>query len=181
MRWVGVVARLVVGGVWLVAGLVKLPDPAANVRAVRAYELLPESLVPVVGHALPVLEVLIGVCLIVGVLTRANAVLSSVLLVAFIVGIASAWARGLSIECGCFGTGGGPAEDAAEKYPWELARDAVLLALAGWLAVRPQTPWALDNRLFPPPTDPSDSAVATDERTPRGTDVEEEVTGHPSR
>jgi uncharacterized membrane protein YphA (DoxX/SURF4 family) len=153
MRWVGVVARLVVGGVWLVAGLLKLPDPAANVRAVRAYELLPETLVPIVGYALPVLEVLVGVCLLVGVLVRANAALSVALLVAFIVGIASAWARGLSIECGCFGGGGGPAQDAAEQYPWELARDAVLLALAGWLVWRPRTPWALDNELFPAPTE----------------------------
>jgi uncharacterized membrane protein YphA (DoxX/SURF4 family) len=154
MRWVGVAARLVVGGVWLVAGILKLPDPAASVRAVRAYELLPETLVPIVGYALPVLEVLVGLCLLLGVLVRANAVLSVVMLTAFIVGIASAWARGLAIECGCFGSGGGPAQNAAEKYPWELARDAVLLALAAWLAVRPRTPWALDNKLFPPLTDP---------------------------
>jgi uncharacterized membrane protein YphA (DoxX/SURF4 family) len=181
MRWVGVVARLVVGGVWLVAGLLKLPDPAANVRAVRAYELLPETLVPLVGHALPVLEVLVGVCLLLGVLTRANAVASALLLVAFIVGIASAWARGLSIECGCFGTGGGPAENAAEKYPWEIARDVVLLALAGWLVIRPRTPWALDNKLFPPLNDRSEPAAAPAEHYPRGTDVQEEVPGHPPR
>jgi hypothetical protein len=65
------------------------------------------------------------------------------------VGIASAWARGLSIECGCFGGGGGPAEDAAAKYPWEIARDIGLLLLSGWLVVRPRTRWSLDNRLFP--------------------------------
>lgn len=181
MRWVGVVARLVVGGVWLVAGLLKLPDPAANVRAVRAYELLPETLVPLVGHALPVLEVLIGLGLLLGVLTRANAVVSAVLLVAFIGGIASAWARGLSIECGCFGTGGGPAENAVEKYPWEIARDVGLLALAAWLVIRPRTPWALDNKLFPPLTDRSETAVAPDEQDLRGTDVQEEVPGHPPR
>jgi uncharacterized membrane protein YphA (DoxX/SURF4 family) len=171
--------RLVLGGVWLAAGVLKIPDPAVNVRAVRAYELLPEALVPLVGHALPVLEVLVGVCLLLGVLTRANAVLSGVMLLAFVVGIASAWARGLSIECGCFGGGGGPAENAAAKYPWELARDAGLLALALWLVVRPRTPWALDNLLFPPAT--PDPTVAPDERTARGAHVQEEVTGHASR
>lgn len=159
-RWAGVVARLVVGGVWLVAGLLKLPDPAANVRAVRAFELLPEALVPVVGHALPVFEVLVGACLLLGLLTRANAVLSGVLLLAFIVGIASAWARGLSIECGCFGGGGGPAEDAAEKYPWEIARDVGLLLLSGWLVVRPRTRWALDNTVFPEPSPAHERAAA---------------------
>ena len=51
---------LVVGAVWIVAGLLKLPDPAASVRAVRAYDLLPEAIVPTVGHLLPVLEVVVG-------------------------------------------------------------------------------------------------------------------------
>lgn len=149
MTWLGVVARLVVGGVWLAAGLLKIPDPAENVRAVRAYQLLPESMVPTVGHALPVAEILIGVCLIAGVLVRVNAALSVVLLLAFIIGISAAWARGMSIDCGCFGGGGGPAENAAAKYPWELARDFGLLLLSGWLLYRPRSPFALDNLLFP--------------------------------
>jgi uncharacterized membrane protein YphA (DoxX/SURF4 family) len=149
MQWIGVVARLVVGGVWLAAGLLKIPDPTENVRAVRAYQLLPEPVVPVVGHALPIAEILVGMCLLAGVLVRANAVLSTVLLVAFVIGISSAWARGLSIDCGCFGGGGGPAENARAKYPWELARDFGLLLLSGWLVYRPRTRWAVDNELFP--------------------------------
>jgi uncharacterized membrane protein YphA (DoxX/SURF4 family) len=151
MQWIGILARLLVGGVWLAAGVLKIPDPTENVRAVRAYELLPESLVPLVGHALPILEILVGVCLLAGILVRGNAVLSAVLLVAFIVGISSAWARGLSIECGCFGGGGGPAENAQAKYPWEIARDLGLLLLSGWLIYRPKTRWAVDNALFPAP------------------------------
>jgi uncharacterized membrane protein YphA (DoxX/SURF4 family) len=145
----GLLARAVVGGVWVVAGVVKLPDPSENVRAVRAYELLPESVVPLVGHALPVVEVVVGTCLLLGLLTRGGAVLSGVLLVAFVVGIASAWARGLSIECGCFGGGAGPTENAQDKYPWEIARDVGLLLLSAWLVRRPRTPYALDNLLFP--------------------------------
>ena len=145
----GLAARLVVGGVWVVAGLLKLPDPAENVRAVRAYQLLPEAVVPMVGYVLPILELLVGLCLLIGLLTRVNAVLSSLLLLAFIVGIGSAWARGLEIECGCFGGDGGPAEGAADKYPWEIARDAGLLALSVFLAWRPRTRWSVDNRLFP--------------------------------
>lgn len=148
LPWVGVAARLIVGGVWIAAGLLKIPDPAENVRAVRAYQLLPESIVPTIGHLLPILEVLLGLCLVLGLLTRLNGVVSSLLLLAFIVGISSAWGRGLSIECGCFGGGGGPAEGAKEKYPWELARDFGLLFLSVWLIWRPRTPWSLDNRLL---------------------------------
>jgi uncharacterized membrane protein YphA (DoxX/SURF4 family) len=145
----GVLARVVVGAVWVVAGALKLPDPNENVRAVRAYQLLPESVVPVVGHGLPILEVLVGLCLLLGLLTRVSAVVSVVLLVAFVIGISSVWARGLSIDCGCFGGGAGPAENAQAKYPWELARDVGLLLLSGWLVWRPRTPVAADNRLLP--------------------------------
>jgi uncharacterized membrane protein YphA (DoxX/SURF4 family) len=144
---VGLVARVVVGAVWIVAGLLKLPDPAASVRAVRAYDLLPEAIVPTVGYLLPMLEVVVGVCLVVGLLTRGAALISALLFVAFIVGIASAWARGLQIECGCFG-GGGVSEDATDDYPWEIARDVGLLLLSLWLVWRPATPFAADNVLF---------------------------------
>jgi uncharacterized membrane protein YphA (DoxX/SURF4 family) len=145
----GVLARVVVGAVWVVAGILKLPDPNENVRAVRAYEILPESLVTVVGHGLPVLEILVGLCLLLGLFTRVAAAVSALLLVAFLVGISSAWARGLSIDCGCFGGGAGPTENAQAKYPWELARDVGLLLLSVWLVWRPRTPLAADNRLLP--------------------------------
>ncbi len=146
----GVLARLVTGGVWIAAGLIKLPDPAASVRAVRAYDLLPESAVTLVGHGLPLLEILVGLLLVAGLLTRPAAVVSALLLVAFVIGIASAWARGLEIECGCFG-GGGAKEGVSSAYPWEIARDIGLLALSGWLVWRPVTPYSLDAVLFPTP------------------------------
>ena len=90
----------------------------------------------------------------------ATAVVSALLFVAFIIGISSAWARGLSIDCGCFG-GGGEIPDAAAKYPGEIARDVGLLALSLWLVVRPASRLALDNVLFrstptrPPTTPPT--------------------------
>jgi len=145
--WIGLVARVVTGGVWIVAGALKFPDPAASVRAVRAYDLLPETVVPAVGHLLPVVEVVIGVALLVGLLTRPVAVVSALLLVGFVVGIASAWARGLSIDCGCFG-GGGFDADATEKYPWEIARDLGLLALSGYLVWLRSSRLSLDAMLF---------------------------------
>jgi uncharacterized membrane protein YphA (DoxX/SURF4 family) len=153
MHWLGVLARVVVGGVWLVAGALKLPDPTESVRAVRNYQLLPEAIVPFIGHSLPVLEVIIGLCLLLGLLVRPAAVVSAVLMLAFVVGIASAWARGLSIECGCFGGGGGSVQDATAAYPWEIARDVGLMLASLWLVWRPHTPWALDNVLFGPTYD----------------------------
>ena len=146
-EWFGLVARLVTGGVWIVAGALKLPDPYASVRAVRAYDLLPESIVPTVGHLLPVLEVVIGLALVLGLLTRGAAVLSALLFAAFVVGIASAWARGLEIDCGCFG-GGGAQEGASAEYPWEIARDVGLFLLSAYLVWSPRSRLALDRLLF---------------------------------
>jgi uncharacterized membrane protein YphA (DoxX/SURF4 family) len=146
-EWCGLVARLVTGGVWIVAGSLKLPDPAASVQAVRAYQLLPSAVVPTVGQLLPVVEVVVGAALVLGLLTRGAAVVSALLFLAFVVGIAAAWARGITIDCGCFG-GGGFDPDAASQYPWEIARDVVLLALSGYLVWLSRTRLALDHLLF---------------------------------
>jgi uncharacterized membrane protein YphA (DoxX/SURF4 family) len=147
-QWVGLVARLVVGGTLLAAGLSKFSDPAGNVRAVRAYDLLPEVVVPTVGHALPTVEIVIGLFLIVGLLTRVFAALAGLFFLAFIIGIASAWARGLEINCGCFGSSGVPANP-QRQYAIDIARDLGLLALSAWLVIWPRTRLALDNLLFP--------------------------------
>lgn len=145
--WLALIARVVTGGVWVWAGAAKLLDPYAAVMAVRAYELLPGQVAEVVGYALPSLEVVIGLALIAGLLTRGAAAVSALLSVAFIIGIASAWARGLQIDCGCFG-GGGYDPDAASKYPWEIARDTGLLLLSGFLAWAGNSRLGMDRLLF---------------------------------
>ncbi len=147
-QWIGVLARLIVGVVDLVAGIVKFPDPAANVRQVRAFDILPEAVVPTVGHALPTIEIVVGSALILGLLTRAFAVIGALFFIAFIIGIAAAWARGLEINCGCFGSSGVP-ENPHRQYAIDIARDIGLLLCCGWLTIWPRTRLALDNLLFP--------------------------------
>jgi len=125
--------------VFVVAGLLKVPDPAAAVRAVRAYRLLAEPLVAPVAFGLPVLEIAVGLALLAGVFVRTAAVASAVLLVVFIAAVGSAWVRGLQIDCGCFGNGGQVAAGET-SYPLEIVRDVglllVALALARWPASR---------------------------------------------
>jgi uncharacterized membrane protein YphA (DoxX/SURF4 family) len=144
---VGLLARLILGGVFLVAGGLKVTSPAVSARAVRAFQILPYDLAGYVGYALPVLEILIGLLLIVGLFTRVSAALGGLMMLAFIIGISSAWARGLSIDCGCFG-GGGTIAAPQTQYPLEIARDVGVAACAAWLVVRPRTPYSLDHRLF---------------------------------
>ncbi len=160
VRWVGVFARLVVGGVWLYAGAVKLPHPDASVSAVRSYQLVPTDLAETVGHVLPMLEVVVGGCLVLGLLVRFTGLMSALMQLAFVIGIISVWSRGIAIDCGCFGNGG-PDPDAVGKYPWEIARDSGLLALSLLLVWRPRTPFAADNLLFPSQPRPSTPKPST--------------------
>lgn len=140
--WLATAARLLLGGVLVVAGALKVPDPAAAERAVRAYQLLPEWLVGPMAFGLPVLEVAVGLALLVGVFVRTAALGSAALLVMFLVGVISAWSRGLQIDCGCFG-GGGEVAAGETAYPAEVVRDVVLLLVAFALARRPESRLAL--------------------------------------
>jgi uncharacterized membrane protein YphA (DoxX/SURF4 family) len=135
---VGTLARLGLAAVFLVSGTLKAIDPDATYVAVRAYDVLPKAGVALVAAVLPWLEIVLGVLLLLGVATRAVATIGAGLLLMFVAGVTQAWARGLSIDCGCFG-GGGAVDPDQTAYGRELLRDAGFLLLAGWLIVRPRT------------------------------------------
>ncbi|GAA2833593.1 DoxX family membrane protein [Kitasatospora paracochleata] len=140
---IGLAARLGLAVVWGWAGMAKISDPAEAAQAVRAYEILPESLVKPVGWGLPFLELALALLLLLGLGTRIVAGISAVLLLTFIAGISSAWARGISIDCGCFG-GGGTVDASKTEYAQEILRDTGFLLLAAWLFLRPRTKYSLD-------------------------------------
>jgi len=129
--------------VFLVAGGLKVIDPQSSVAAVRAYRLLPSSLATIVGWGLPFAEIALGVLLLTGIATRLVAVVSAVLLLVFIAAVTSAAARGLSIDCGCFG-GGGDVAPGQAAYGIEILRDVGLLLLAVWLVWQPRSRLTLD-------------------------------------
>jgi uncharacterized membrane protein YphA (DoxX/SURF4 family) len=145
--WFGLLARLVLAGVWLAAGAAKVSDLAESVRAVHAYQILPYAASKVVGAALPFVEIALGLLLLAGFATRLAAGLTALMQAAFIAGIAAAWARGLRIDCGCFGGGGALGAGESPTYFWEIARDVGLVALAVYLLWRPSTRLAVDNLL----------------------------------
>lgn len=137
--------RLALAGILAAAGVAKLVQPLVALQAVAAYELLPSSLVPVVGYGLPLLEVAMALLLAAGLLTRWVAVGTAGLMAMFIAAVASAWARGLSIDCGCFG-GGGQVEPGQTAYLSEILRDLGFIALAVWLVIFPISRFSLDGR-----------------------------------
>ena len=88
-RWLGLVFRVLLGGVLLAAGALKVTKPEVSARSVQAYDLLPFDVATYVGYGLPLVEIVLGVLLIAGLFTRTAAVLSGVLMVVFTAGIAS--------------------------------------------------------------------------------------------
>ena len=143
LNWFGLFARLTLGGVIFVAGALKVTTPYKSAAAMRAYELLPISIANFFGYVLPWFEVGLGALLILGVATRLSGFIAGSLMIAFIFAIASAWARGLSIDCGCFG-GGGQVAPGETKYLQEIVRDFGLAFLGFYLYWRPHTKWALE-------------------------------------
>ena len=141
--WLGLIARLILGGVLFLAGYLKVDEPDKSQMAVRAYEILPISIANLLGLVLPFVEVAIGALLILGSLTRFMAALGGFTMVIFIIAIAQAWARGLNIDCGCFG-GGGAVEPGQTKYLQEILRDIGLVFLAAYLIRYPSTKFSLD-------------------------------------
>jgi uncharacterized membrane protein YphA (DoxX/SURF4 family) len=143
--WIGLLARLVLGGVLLVAGYLKVIAPDKSQMAVRSYEMLPNSIANLLGLILPFLEIAIGVLLVLGALTKVMAALGGLTMVIFIIAISQAWARGLNIDCGCFG-GGGAVAPGQTKYLQEILRDTGLALLAGYLIRYPVTKFSVDKK-----------------------------------
>jgi len=113
--------------------------------AVRAYELLPIWLANIFGVVLPWLEIGAGVLLIIGIAIRYVAIFGSALMITFVIAISQAWARGLSIDCGCFGDGGA-IDPSQTKYLETILRD-IGFALLGFYLIRyPLTKFALEKR-----------------------------------
>jgi uncharacterized membrane protein YphA (DoxX/SURF4 family) len=138
--WLTFVFRLILGGVLLVAGALKVTDPYSSATSVRAYQILPVDLANLLGFILPFAEVAIGIFLILGIWVRLNAIAGGALMIMFIIAIGQAWARGISLDCGCFGKGGLLDTDELPvwNYTLEIARDIVLAAFAVYIYRFPQ-------------------------------------------
>jgi uncharacterized membrane protein YphA (DoxX/SURF4 family) len=138
--WLTFAFRLILGGVLLVAGALKVTDPYASATSVRAYQILPIDLANFLGFVLPFAEVAIGLFLIVGIWVRLAAIAGGALMIMFIIAIGQAWIRGISLDCGCFGKGGllETNELPVWNYTVEIARDIALALFAGYISRFPQ-------------------------------------------
>jgi len=129
--------RLLLGGVFLYAGLLKSLDVQAFARDIAGYQLLPYQMNYLVAATLPYVEILCGVLLLANRRVRPAALLLSLLTLVFIGALVSVISRGLEIDCGCFSPQHPTSPQAA------LWRDVGLLLLAHFT-------FHLRNRFAPP-------------------------------
>ncbi|CAB4576350.1 unannotated protein [freshwater metagenome] len=141
--WLTLIARLVLGGVLLAAGGLKIGNLQKSAMSVRAYELLPVGLANFLGYVLPWIEIGMGLLLIAGVAVSIVGLLGALTMFAFVIAIAQAWARGLSIDCGCFG-GGGQVDPEDTKYLSTILRDIGFLLLGVYLYYFPKGKFGIE-------------------------------------
>lgn len=146
--WVGLACRAALAIVMLYSGVEKSLSFAGTVQATKNFQILPDALAVPFGYALPIVEIAVGLLALIGLFTRAAALVDAGLMVAFIGGIISVWVRGIKIDCGCFGGGGLDESVDGWNYFWHIVGDTALLAASLWLVVRPKTPFAVDNVLY---------------------------------
>lgn len=140
---ISLICRLGLALVFLYASWDKVWDPAAFAQSVAQYDVLPLWAVNSLSAFLAWLELWLGLFLLLGILTRAAALWACLLMALFTGLMIYAGLTGAGYDCGCFP---GQAEGHAAGFEAAL-RDAVLLAGALWVLVRPGR-WLRLERLF---------------------------------
>jgi len=100
----GLAARLVVGGLFILAAIGKIQDPSKFVSEIRQYQLIPIAATNSLGYMLPWLELLSGVLLVIGLWRVEARLVIAAMLVVFTAAKAYTFAKGMQIECGCGGS-----------------------------------------------------------------------------
>lgn len=130
MRWAQFAARLIMAGIFIYASIDKIAHPAAFAKDIYNYQILPDFLTNLAALVLPWLELLLGLCLLAGVWMPGAVLSVNGLLLVFLAALLFNLARGLDVNCGCFSAGSDPPTISTN---WYLLRDALFLAVAGFL------------------------------------------------
>jgi putative oxidoreductase len=129
------IARLILGGVFGYAAVLKLLDPSAFATDIGHFHILPHPATLALAVYLPWLELVCAVAVIVRWRERAALLMLTLLCGVFVAALASAAIRGLDLDCGCFGHS--PQKIA---WPWLIARPLILGLFAFILLTFAQAP-----------------------------------------
>jgi len=122
-------AKIFLGGLFVVSGLDKIADIQAFTNSILQYRIVGPTLATLTATILPSLELLCGLSLIIGLYPRSCELLMSIMLVGFTVLVVSALLRGLDISCGCF-----TQDPNASKIGYQkIIENCGLIILSTWL------------------------------------------------
>ena len=140
--------RLALGGLMIFAAVIKIDDPTAFAIAIRSYGLIESEngsfVLPLLAYTIPWIELVTGVCLVLGARGRGAAFLLAAMLAAFT--LANYLVIDDNVRCSCFGD-----KDPFCKDPiigrCQMIRDGVMLGVALLLAWRGAGVWSVDHAL----------------------------------
>lgn len=131
-----IVARMVIAAVFVFAAVPKLIAPRLFAEAIANYHLVPDSMSSIAASVMPVMELVIAVALLIGVKERGAAVASALMLLVFALAMTTTIARGINLDCGCFGAA------AEAQVSWlTVARNVLLMVVSIFIAMRPHAPF----------------------------------------
>ena len=142
MQFAALFVRVILGGVLVVTGALKVGHAPELAASIAGFRLLPPAIIPLLALLLPVAEILLGGYLLLGLFTRAAAWVTCTLFAVYGAVIASAVVRGIPANCGCFG----PNDTATADWP-HVGFDLLLAALGALVATYAPGAFALDRRL----------------------------------
>lgn len=133
-------ARFGLAAVWIFAGATKLGNHMTVTQSIEAYEIFTPYWSSLLASIIGPAELAGGLILLLGIKIRPAGWVSFGVLVLFVIGLSSAYSRGLQIDCGCFGP---DPDSAGGDLLWAIARDIGLIAVTLFMIYRPFKKFAL--------------------------------------
>lgn len=134
-RWVVLAARVALAAVFAFAAIPKLGDAATFARDIDNYHVLPVEWAATAAVMMPPLELVVALALLLGIHARGAALISAGMMLVFATAMAQAIARGIDLDCGCFGSA-----LAMHVSGWSIARNVALASLSLPILLGPELP-----------------------------------------
>ena len=123
IQWKSLMVGVILVVLFTYAGVIKMIRPDKFLADVESYRMIPYEMAWLVSLYLPPLEIVSGLSLLIPIFRKVTAGLLLLLMGLFVIAIAVAWARGLDISCGCFGS-----SKMETNYVWLIFRDLLIIA-----------------------------------------------------
>lgn len=134
-------ARFYMAYVWIDAGTSKIGVPLDVSKTIEGYEIFTPDWSYLLAHIIGPLELAGGLMLLLGIFLRWSGKVSIIVLTLFIIGMLSAWQRGLVIDCGCFDPSA--AGEGETNLLVTVARDVAYIAITAFMMWRPFKKFAI--------------------------------------